>query len=240
MTDCDLDLRTWRLTVGHDQDTEDPLVYTDFEFKDFSERRSGYSSWEPASILDCAYEYGNDYCCNNQPDMHDHYVKQDMESIDDLHEYLPSESIVAYLHYMGGSSAGIRWYVTGSSCLIPGWGFAPDDDSYPAAVLVWKEDELGFWKWLDEQDNSVKMSLKLASERLDAYVKSAIEEYSMWASGDTYWVMLEKVNDEGTDYDEVDSCGGFIGWDHVKSYLSDWMPEEVIKDEDWELIENYY
>jgi hypothetical protein len=232
----DVDLHPWRLTVGNDQDTENPLVYTNFEFRDFSEQRS---SWEPgASILDCTHEYGGGWCCNNQPDMHDHYVRQDMESIDDLHEYLPNESIVAYLHYMGGGSAGIRWYITGGSCLIPGFGFTPDKDSYPAAVLVWEDGELGFWKWLDEQDDPVKMSINIASERLDAYVKSVIEEYSMWASGDTYWIMLERL--KGDDYEEVDSCGGFIGWDQVKDHLSCWLSEEEIAQEDWELIEKYY
>lgn len=232
----DLDQHEWRITVGYDDSTEDPLVeYSDFELIDFRDHyRKWGSSYGPDCILDCTFE--DDYeACEDRPGEHTNHPTR--------HEFKPNASIVAYLDFMGGSSAGIRWYIIGGTCSLPGYEAMYDtrEGRDPAGVLVWEgRDEGGFWEWLSHRDNAAKTSIEQANEQLDTYVKAVLDEYNHWASGDTYWFQIERLNSEG-DYEDFESCGGYYGWDHAKCGLIEMgIPEDIVKAEDWELIEAPY
>lgn len=236
----DLDQHEWKVTVGWDDSTEDPLAeYSDFELIDFRDHYRKWSSYGPNSILDCVFE-DDEGACEQRPEEHTgDFFNSDHPT---RHEFQPNASIVAYLDFQGGSSAGIRWYLSEGTCSIPGYEALYDfNDHEPSGVLVWEgKDEGGFWEWMKHRDNAAKTSIEQANEQLDTYVRAVLEDYSHWASGNTYWFRIERLNDDG-DYDELDSCGGYYGWDHMKEGLTDMgMPENVVKAEDFELVEAGY
>lgn len=51
------------------------------------------------------------------------------------------------------------------------------------------------------------------------YAASFLETYTDWCNGACYWYSLAEVDDEGNEVCPVDSCGGFIGDDHLRECL---------------------
>ncbi len=232
------DLQEWKVTVGYDDALEDPFIWTDFTLIDFRCRHSS------DDILNCVFEDDDDICEQGLEEHTGKFFRSYLYM--NRHEFIADSSIVGYLDFSGGSSAGIRWYLTEGTCNIPGDPALYDPNnkrfSYrqPAGVLIWNDyDGDLFWKWLKEQRNAAKQSIEQARDALDTYVIAALDEYNKWASGETYWFTVERLNGDG-DYEEVDSCGGYYGWDHMKDGLSETVPEQIVKAEDWELVEAYY
>lgn len=70
---------------------------------------------------------------------------------------------------------------------------------------TWAEIQGTEWTGSDEQ---------VAEAR--ALIAADVETYGMWARGDTYAFEIT-----GPDGEQVDACGGFIGWDSVTSAAND-------------------
>lgn len=58
-----------------------------------------------------------------------------------------------------------------------------------------------------------------------AAARAFLEEYTDWCNGECYWYSIEDA-DTG---EEVDSCGGFIGWDAVREAITEYTEGELVR-----------
>lgn len=70
-----------------------------------------------------------------------------------------------------------------------------------------------------------------------SYMEGEVETYSQWANGDVYGFRLIKVDEDGDEIEEIDSCWGFYGSDPKENGIADNIPEEfqyLLKDVEYE------
>lgn len=75
------------------------------------------------------------------------------------------------------------------------------DTAQIAGILVWQQDSKHCGKTFEDRQKSAR---------------SFLEVYTMWANGECYYYSIEDM--EGND---IDSCGGYIGEDHLLSSIKD-------------------
>jgi hypothetical protein len=104
-----------------------------------------------------------------------------------------------------------RWSLSGSGPQCQ-W-----DTSSHAGILLWEHDpsEIGAKSYQDRAKDA----------------KNFLEVYTDWANGNCYWVQL--IHEDGM---ELDSCGGFIGKDH----LVDAVKDMIGKDDEIDVITGEY
>ena len=80
-------------------------------------------------------------------------------------------------------------------------------------------------------------TIKQAKEILEA----ELETYNMYVNGEIYWCLIEKINKceccGQENYDEVDSCGGFYGYNFRENGIWDMIKEAIDDKETLEKIE---
>jgi len=138
------------------------------------------------------------------------------------HEYKPLRGL--FLSYF--KHGGVVWDVQGELSHYP--DFRWDGVSYAGFLAV----NEGF----DIPDDELWESAR-------AYCK----EYTLWANGEMYGYTLETVNVDvcnlGYNHEEseiLDSCGGFIGDNHLMREVADVLKHHNIAEEDLEVIDNAY
>lgn len=75
---------------------------------------------------------------------------------------------------------------------------------------------------MDTPERLAEMDCELLTdEQIAASLTSEIEDYSAWSSGDAYGVVIKDGNG-----DQVHSCWGYIGYDHVMQSWQDMVPTD--------------
>lgn len=81
-------------------------------------------------------------------------------------------------------------------------------------------------KQVREEYDAKRVGKKL-KERVEGYLKNEVETYSQYVQGTVFGFILE---DKETG-EEIDSCWGFYGYDHMTNGMSDYVPKEY-----WDLL----
>lgn len=157
------EVRKLILTVGYDQDTENPIENDEanggFKFVSFRRR-------------DSAYEDPSKY--RNNPGLR-RKLERNLAFVLDCYEH-----------------GGVRWSMTGEGQQCQ-W-----DTSRGAGLLIWTG---------KPKDLSMDMDQRLKS------AKASLEEYNDWLNGQCFWYNLKRYISDEQPKEDVDSCGGFIGFD---------------------------
>lgn len=204
--------KQYRLTIGYDHDTENPISPQGlFTLHMFSSRMGNFTN--PDALLGCRFESDDEdsdefYGCGRLPFHHE----------DAGHEYDgPVGIFVSYFEH------GLcRYGVAGTMNGMP--DFRWDGVEY-AGFLEVNENELEWWNG------------KTEAER-EEIAATTLEEYTDWANGNCYWYSIDSfeisVCDQGEEHEVneeyVDSCGGFIGDKWFAEALRDAMPEDMTED----------
>jgi len=79
------------------------------------------------------------------------------------------------------------------------------DTSRHAGMLLWNNPvkDMGYKTYEDRQKDA----------------RNFLKYYTSWCNGETYWYKIEKMVDG--EWEEIDSCGGFIGVDTIKEAITD-------------------
>lgn len=93
------------------------------------------------------------------------------------------------------------WSITGEGMQCP-W-----DTAKRGGILVW------------EHGPSALGAKTLEERAKDA--RQFLETYNSWMNGETYWYDIE--SDDGF----TDSCGGFIGWDHLTDGIASVLADDL-------------
>jgi hypothetical protein len=91
--------------------------------------------------------------------------------------------------------SGITMNTTGFSC--------PWDSGRVGFIFITKDKM--------RKEYSKKRVSKQLTEKVAEYLKKEVETYDQYLTGDVWWYKIEDAN--GT---EIDSCGGYYGYDYVK------------------------
>jgi hypothetical protein len=238
------DHRRWKVTIGQDHDLDDPTDFGYFQVVSFNSRH--INSRDRHSII-CHFEYSNGDLCEESADYHPpervvHLPDPGWE--EDHHPFVFSPDIVALL-YCNDYGHEIKW---GIEMMVHSYPPEhPDKDTRYHGVLEWRDDSL-LKEFMESVPEEAKYSIDAYRDRLERIVEGTLEEYSMWCSGDCYWVRVERALDPehcptcdsrtNDEYEEIESCGGFIGRNHVNEFLQECgMSEEIVRSEDYELKE---
>lgn len=87
-------------------------------------------------------------------------------------------------------------------------GLEPECDGHRFAcgILYYTPEQLAEY-WTDATDKTITARASLESE---------LDEYSKWATGDVWGVVISRVNRQGSVLAELDACWGFIGDDYAR------------------------
>lgn len=204
--------RQYRLTIGYDHHTEDPISPQGlFTLHMFSNRLNNYT--DPESLLWCRFESDDEdsddfYGCGRLPFRHE----------DAGHEYDgPTGVFVSYFEH-GLCRYGVADTMDG----MP--DFRWDGVKY-AGFLEVNEDALEWWNGMT------------ADER-EQVARDTLEEYTEWANGNCFWYDIESFEvvtcDQGerheVNHETVDGCSGFIGYEYFAEELKEAMPEDMTEE----------
>ncbi len=169
------DTRRVVLTIEHDDDTENPMEYSDWKFVSFNRNHIGYEN--PYDYVSSVNQYGDP-----QP-----------ADIGILRKLACQTAFLVSCYEHSGCSYSLRG--EGMQCR---W-----DTADIAGILLYT----GKLKYLPK-------------DRREEYARSILSVYTDWANGNCYWYSLTVIFPDGEEESE-DSCGGFIGSDHVLSEIKD-------------------
>lgn len=102
--------------------------------------------------------------------------------------------------------SGITMNTTGFSCP---W------DSGRVGFIIISKDKL-------RKEYSVKRIGKKLVERVTGYLKSEVETYDMYLTGECYRFEVTDLDDN-----HIDSCGGFLGSDFSTNGMTDYLDDEL-------------
>lgn len=167
------------LTIEHDQDTENPMEYSDWQFISFNRNHIGYEN--PYDYISSVNQYG-------EPQPADIGIRRKLAC---------GTAFLVSCYEHSGCSYSLRG--EGMQCR---W-----DTTDIAGILIYT----GKLKYLPR-------------DKREEYARSVLSVYTDWANGNCYWYSLEVGSndiDGEWESESEDSCGGFIGVDHVLGEIRD-------------------
>jgi hypothetical protein len=146
-------------------------------------------NWDNAGVM---------YCSHRNYNLGDEQFKANMfDSWDEVEEYLIEErqaKVILPLYLYDHS--GITMNTTGFSC---GW-----DSGRVGFIYLDKDTILKEWEY--------KKLTKERRKKLEDYLRTEVQTYDQYLTGDVYWYGITDENGE-----LVDSCGGYYGEDDCLS-----------------------
>lgn len=154
--------------------------------------------------------FGTMVCFHRRYDLGDDPKQHGFQTPEDLTEFLEKEKPPVILPLYLLDHSGL-WMRTGRfEEDYGGW-----DTSMVGYIFLTQKD-------IDEHR---KYCPDTTIEDLERQLKHCVETYSQYLSGDVYW--FEVVDPEG---EQIDSCGGFYGYDHEKSGLMELVGNAIKSD----------
>lgn len=134
-------------------------------------------------------------------------------SLEELEELIEKEykPVVMKKVYMYDHS-GITINTTGFSC--------PWDSGVIGIAFLSREKAL--------ENYGVKRITKSIKERAGKLLDGEIKEYDAYLSGDVYGFRLYKVDDNGNEIEEIDSCYGFYGDNVKENGIADYIRNKAL------------
>jgi hypothetical protein len=175
------------VTIGHDQDVENPMECSNWKLHSFGRRHSNFKDPEELGL-----SYRQDF------------TGRPIITCPGLRRKLNCGTAFFCWYYEHGQRA---WGVTGS--YTAGLEFRWDGRRY-AGLLIYE----GNPKNLERE--------YYARQNLAKYI---LREYTEWCNGNCYYYSITDENDEW-----IDSCGGFIGTEHLCEYIG-----SAVAGQKWEL-----
>ena len=139
-------------------------------------------------------------------------------SIEEAKDLLRDKMVVPLIYYEHG---GCAWYVCGEEFWAPHMDW--DNVSFAG---VWVPDQCC-------REEIVARSRKRHIKYYEAareLAKQACESYTSWLNGDCYGIVTERFDEKG-EFQDDDSCWGFVGFDYAKQSLEEQFNYEVTKAE---------
>lgn len=208
----------YRLTVMHDDMPENPMDEdTLFILHSFSNRHINYT--DPNVLLACQYEF---------PEGHEDegFYCDELPHDDTDHEYEGPEGF--FLSYFEHGLC--KWGLQGTMSGMP--DFRWDGVEYAGFLEVKPDNE-----WYERETDERKREL----------AQSMVDVYTDFCNGNTYGYRLEKVVKEECDRgyvhdesEELDSCWGFIGEDHLLSELRMTLDHFEVTEDNLEVVDKAF
>jgi len=200
-------MQTHKLNIWHDYDAERPDENSIGRMVSFNNRHSNYEHPNEYSTVGCTTCDGNGAIEDRREDLSECPICEGVGWVDC--ELSTHPDVLATLSYY---EHGLCRWMVGQS-LVPDYGNF--DTVNVAGVIVWNgdDDERGWWDALPSPERM---------KTLDGIAK----EYTSWANGETYGFTLTTIDvcetcDTELEGETVESCGGFIGSEHLIQVIRD-------------------